>query len=105
MRVLEVFLVHSGDTGGAEEVVASGDDVVCVCDAHGGFDFTHDGVERGVGAEGFADDVVEEGAFGEFLVYEGGGVLSKDALLFGVEVLDELGLFSDVQEHPGDCSH
>lgn len=46
--------------------------VVCSGDWHGVFDFAHEGVDGGVDAEGFFDDVLEEWEFFEIAVLQRG---------------------------------
>lgn len=103
--VLEVLFVHSRDTGCTEDVMAGWDNEVGVGDVHRGFDFAHDGVQRRVDAQCLADHMVKDGAVGKFLVCEWGEVLAEDALLFSIQVFDEVGLIRSVQEHPGGGGH
>jgi len=103
--VLEVLLIHRGSSGGGENVVAGGDDVVRVANVHGRLDLADDGVDRGVHAEDFADDVVQDGHLGNILVDERARVGAANRLLFTVEFRDDLGFVGKVKKEPHSGCH
>lgn len=80
-----------------------GDCVLRVWDLDRGFDFSHDGVDRGMEAEGFFDDLGIKGEALQGIVSNGGEIFAEYCTLFLQEFLGDFRARGEPENYPRDC--
>jgi len=91
----EVLGRLGGNTGGGKENVGSRDNVGSSLNRHRRLDGTHDAVNRAVQTQSLLDNLRVEGQAREIFKGQLGEVGTKNGLLFGKQLLDNVGARSE----------